>query len=185
MSDLLVKLINGIGPLGKLLKPVIPLVKKLLGTGHGFLLKNGILGKLLSGGNTKYATMDVDPKTKKPLPFNHKVREQLYHTLYRTLGPYTARSVVMVLAMLFNGAILNKIPIGKIVIPILNVVEKVLKFLDKVTGCKGLVGRLVFHLLSGKQCPPIKGDGLGGLLSGVVGGATDAVEGATSALGGQ
>lgn len=187
VTKLVVTLINKLGPLGKLLKPVIKLLPKLLGNDKELLGHVGALFKILAGGKTDLADRAILPNGK-PAPFPPAEQHKLAATLTRTVGPYTARNVVHVLAVIINGNLLNKLGVlTKIVKPVIGLIQKLLlprALVGKLLGRKGL-GALVSKLLGanpkadaaakggvqvGGNAEVNTGANAGGLLGGLLGG---------------
>lgn len=146
LVDLVVTLINGLlgrVPLRSLLKIVVKLLKNLLGS-------HGILKKSLGGGNPDAANGGAktsDGKIKNLTPAD---QARLIAILSRTVGPYTARTVVKLLATIIDG-LLGKLPLEQILHGVTGLVEKLL-------SSNGLFGKLLGP------------GGVGGLLRGLLGG---------------
>lgn len=152
LIDLVVTLVNGLLgriPLHSLLKIVVKLLQNLLKS-------HGILAKLLGGGNPGAANggpKTPDGKLKNLTPAD---QERLIAILSRTVGPYTARTVVKLLATLIDG-LLGKIPLNKILHGVVGLVKKLLSsngLLGKLLGPRGLIGGLLHGLLGGNGSIP-------------------------------
>lgn len=138
-------------PIKSILKAVIKLLTILL-------KKGGLFEKLLGGGNANAASEGTQP-IGKPTNLTPATQQQLIKILSRTLGPYTSRYIVKIVAILVNGHIAGRIPLHKL----LTAVTRLLRILTKP---KGLVGKLVGPKGVGGVVAPLLGKGklLGGIL---------------------
>lgn len=137
VTKLVVTLANGLLkkiPLHSVVKVVVQLLVKLLKS-------HGILEKLLGGGNSNAAgggAKGANGKLKNLTPAD---QAKLTAILSRTLGPYTSRYVVKLVATLVDG-LLGNVPLNKILHGVTGLVEKLLGKgqLAKLLGPKGLGG---------------------------------------------
>lgn len=145
VTTLLVTLANNVlrgVPLRSVLHGVVKLLSKLLRPG-------GILSNLLSGGNK--GTLSKNPKQANGQRKNLSPadRAKLQKVLSRTVGPYTSKYLVDLVANLVNG-LLGKVPLDKLLHGVTGLVKGLL-------SPKGLVGKLV-----GRK-------GVGGIISKLLG----------------
>lgn len=106
VTKLIVTLVNGLlkkVPLSSLLKMVVKLLGKLLKS-------HGLLAKLLSGGNLSASGGGPKQKNGKPKNLTPADQARLVAILSRTVGTYTAKYVVKLVANLTNG-LLGKVPL--------------------------------------------------------------------------
>lgn len=144
VTKILVVLVNGLlkkVPLSQLLKVVIKLVVKLLKS-------NGLLTKLLSGGNAKASEGGPKQKNGKPKNLTPADQAKLIAILTPTVGPYTSKYVVKLVAHLTDG-LLGKVPLHALLHGVKGLAKGLLKpngLVGKLVGRKG-VGGLVSKVL--------------------------------------
>lgn len=143
MTELVATLVNG--TLGKV--PVNSVVHKVVELSVKLLKTNGVVNKLLGGGNSNAAgggTINTNGQLKNLTPDD---QAGLIKTLSRYLGPYTAMNIVKLVANLTNGLV-SKVPLHGLLHGVSVLMQKVLSknAVKKLLGSQSLDGLISAQL---------------------------------------